>query len=379
VPNAHTRIPGRALAALLMLLVSSAALGAAERWVVQYFHDEKDSTLAIQDLKFPSLRRGVAVGVLTSRGKKSRPVSLTTSDGGATWTTTRTQEFGRSLFFLNDSVGWMVTYEGLWKTFESGRSWTKLPRSAATKWVRQVCFLDENKGWAVGERKSVYLTLDGGKKWSPVDAVDKVNTKPENTIFRAIAFADALTGLIVGQSAPPAPPNRLPDYLQPERSNRREQPHLMIVLETRDGGRTWKPAVTSVFGQVTKVALLPDGTALSLFQFRGGFAVPAEMHAMNWKTGSTTRAFAGATRAITDIALTAKGTAYAVAIEPPGKMNWGPVPGKLKVLRSVDLKVWTEMQVDYRAVGTNAVLAVVDESHAWIATDTGMILRLQQD
>jgi hypothetical protein len=366
----------RAVASLLLFLLSSATLGAAERWAIQYFHDQKDSSLSIQDMKFPSLRRGVAVGALTERGK-THPVSLTTSDGGATWSTQRTQEYGRSLFFLNDSLGWMVTNEGLWKTVESGRTWTKLPKSDATKWLHQVCFLDENKGWAVGERKSVYMTVDGGKKWSPVDAVDKLDTRPEYTTFRAIAFADALTGMIVGQSAPPPPPSPLPEYLRPELSNRRELPHLTIILETRDGGKTWKPSTTSVFGQIAKVALLPDGTALSLLQFRGAFDHPAEMHVINWKTGSTARSVAGAKRAITDIALTANGTAYAVAIEPPGKMNWGPVPGKVKVLKSADLKAWTDMAVDYRAVGRSAVLAVVDETHAWIATDTGMILRLQ--
>lgn len=378
MPNAHPGMFVRAGASLLLVLLSSATLGAAERWTVQYFHDEKDSTLAIQDMKFPSVRRGVAVGVLTERGK-SRPVSLTTSDGGATWSTQRTQEYGRSLFFLNDSLGWMVTAEGLWKTVESGRSWTKLPRSAATKWLHQVCFVDENRGWVVGERKSVYMTVDGGKKWSRVDAVDEVDTKPENTTFRAISFADALTGLIVGQSVPPSAPARLPAYLQPELSNRREMPHVTIIVGTRDGGKTWKPTTTSVFGQVTKVALLPDGRALLLFQYRGAFAVPAELYAIDRKAGATPRTFAVANRAVTDIALIANGTAYAVAIEPPGKMSWGPVPGKLKVLKSMDLRTWADMEVDYRAVGRNAILAVVDETHAWIATDTGMILRLQQD
>jgi hypothetical protein len=223
------------------------------------------------------------------------------------------------------------------------------------------------------------MTVDGGKKWSRVDAVDKVDTRPESTTFHAIAFADALTGMIVGQSAPPPPPSTLPEYLRPEVSNRRELPHLTIMLETRDGGMTWKPSTTSVFGQVAKVALLPDGRALSLFQFRDAFDHPAEMFVFDWKTGEPPRTYAGAKRAITDIALTASGTAYAVAIEPPGKMNWGPVPGKVKVLKSADLKTWTSMAVDYRAVGRNAVLAVVDETHAWIATDTGMILRLQRD
>jgi photosystem II stability/assembly factor-like uncharacterized protein len=224
------------------------------------------------------------------------------------------------------------------------------------------------------------MTLDGGKKWSRVDAVDKVDTKPENTTFRAIAFADASTGMIVGQSVPPPPGPawRLPDYLEPERSNRRELPHITIVLDTHDGGQTWKPSTTSVFGQVTKAVLLPDGRGILLFQFRGAFDRPAELYVINWETGTTAHRLASATRAFTDITLAANGTAYAAAIEPPGKMNWGPVPGKVKVLKSTDLRAWTEMAVDYRATGRNAVIAVVDDAHAWIATDTGMILRLQQ-
>ena len=34
------------------------------------------------------------------------------------------------------------------------------------------------------------------------------------------------------------------------------------------------------------------------------------------------------------------------------------------------------MAVDYRAVAHSAIIAGPDENHVWIATDTGMILKL---
>ena len=371
--------------ALLLAFLLPAILGAAEHWSVQYFYDKNKSTLTINDLKCPSATRGVAVGFLTE-GRKRQPVSLLTSDGGATWTIQNTKEVGQSLFFLNESVGWMVTPGGLWKTVESGRSWRKLPSGAATKYLLQVCFLDENKGWAVGARKSAYKTSDGGKTWSRVAEAAQVNSKVENTTFTTVSFADYKNGMIVGQSMPPQPDTRLqswegrlPAWMVPERSNRREVPHLTVVLETRDGGSTWKPSTTSVFGQIAKVVLSPDGMAMSLFQFRDAFDYPAEVYAWNWQTGGSPRAFANAERAVTDIAFSASGTAYLAAIEPPGRLKWGPVPGKLKLLKSANLKDWKEMDVDYRAVASNAVVSAVDDTHAWVATDTGMILKLVQD
>jgi len=48
------------------------------------------------------------------------------------------------------------------------------------------------------------------------------------------------------------------------------------------------------------------------------------------------------------------------------------------MLKSANLKVWEEMDVDYRAVAQRAMLAAPDSQHAWVATDTGMILTLQR-
>jgi photosystem II stability/assembly factor-like uncharacterized protein len=53
-----------------------------------------------------------------------------------------------------------------------------------------------------------------------------------------------------------------------------------------------------------------------------------------------------------------------------------PIPGKLKILQSLDLSSWTEMPIDYRAEGRRAVFAAAGPDHIWVATDQGMILKL---
>src|SRR5438445_1103609 len=113
---------------LLTLLLSLASLAPAEdtaRWRLQYFYDQERAEFNITDLKFPSARRGIAVGAVTS-GESVKPMSAITSDGGEHWSLLPLKETGLSLFFLNDSLGWMVTDKGLWRTEESGRSWRKI-------------------------------------------------------------------------------------------------------------------------------------------------------------------------------------------------------------------------------------------------------------
>ena len=68
--------------------------------------------------------------------------------------------------------------------------------------------------------------------------------------------------------------------------------------------------------------------------------------------------FAEKDRAVTDIATLPDGGALLATIEPPGSSNQVPIPGKLKMLRSANLKVWEEMNVDYRAVAQRATIAV---------------------
>ncbi len=359
-----------------LLLALCVLAGAAEpRWVMQYLHDEDNSAFAITDLKFASPTRGVACGMLVRKGRE-RPSVLVTSDGGRTWTMMPTKEAGLSLFFLNESLGWMVTSGGIWQTEETGRNWHKI---SSRRDVLRLWFLDEKKGFAVGLRKSVWSTTDGGREWKRVEVVDESNANPDHTAYTWIVFSTPRIGMIVGESRPPRPSQSMfPDWMDPSRAEKRRQwPSLNISLETRDGGATWKSQAASMFGQVTRLRTSDDlHWALLLVEFHDSFEWPAEVHRLDMRTGRSERAFRERNRAVSDIVFDAAGNGYLAAFEPPGSLRNLPVPGKLKLLQSGDLKKWVEMPVDYRAEGLRAVFATAGPKELWVATDAGMILKL---
>ncbi|MES1258696.1 MAG: hypothetical protein ABUS51_09700, partial [Acidobacteriota bacterium] len=144
----------------LFLLLGVSAAHAQPHWDIQYRYRQIDSTLTINDLAFPSEKRGIACGFTTDRKDKDKPLVLVTSDAGEHWTETPVKEAGISLFFLDDSTGWMVTEKGIWTTAESGRTWTKLKQAPSA--LLRVWFLDRQHGFAAGLQKRVFETLDGG-------------------------------------------------------------------------------------------------------------------------------------------------------------------------------------------------------------------------
>jgi hypothetical protein len=165
--------------------------------------------------------------------------------------------------------------------------------------------------------------------------------------------------------------------MEPEKATRRrEWPGVSVSLETRDAGRTWKPTTVSNFGQITSIHLAPDGRALAVVEFQNAFPYPGEVYGISWKDGKSGRVFREKDRVVTDSALVDGGPAFLAAIEQPSVLR-SPIPGRLHMLTSTDLKQWKEMAVDYRASARRAVMAAVDASNAWVATDTGMILKLE--
>jgi len=172
----------------------------AGKWRIAYFYDKDNSSLVINDVQFPSPARGVAAGYLEDKGD-SKPVSVTTDDGGAHWTVSKLKQIPVSLFFLNDKLGWMVTPEGIFRTADAGREWREIPKSP--KLLMKVYFLNESRGFAIGAHKLAYQTEDGGMTWEPIAAAAEPHTDPEYTVYNNITFVTAKTGLINGFSAPP--------------------------------------------------------------------------------------------------------------------------------------------------------------------------------
>jgi hypothetical protein len=61
-----------------------------------------------------------------------------------------------------------------------------------------------------------------------------------------------------------------------------------------------------------------------------------------------------------------------------GRLQHTPIPRKVKILKSTDLANWEEMDVDYHADATRAMLRAASDGTLWVATDTGMILKLAE-
>ena len=365
---------GGILSGVFLLIGGFDAVAADPHWEIQYQYRQVDSTLSINDIAFMTDTRGVVCGYTTARSGKESPILLTTRDAGAHWMEAPVKESCLAIFFLDDSTGWMVTEKGIWGTTEAGRSWTKL-RNAPSGMLR-IWFLDKRHGFVAGLEKRVFETTNGGETWTPVAIAQEGEGDPTYTTYGEIGFTED-KGIITGWNVPPRRGG--PDWMEPERAARRRQlPNLTILLQTVDGGKTWKRSEASIFGQITRVSLAPQGVALGLVEYKDQFEVPSEVYRIDTGVkGASTSVFKQKDRAITDVRTFAGSNRWLIAgYETDAQIYHSPIPGKIRVLTTDDMEHWSEMMVDYRAVGHRAMIAGPDEKHVWIATDTGMILRL---
>lgn len=347
----------------------------AQKWQMQYLYDKNKSAFDITDLRFLSDKRGIAVGFLTE-GRRQDPTSVVTTDGGAHWQVIPLKEVPLTLFFLNESLGWMVTTKGLWQTTEAGKNWVKLPKLPSE--VNRVFFLDEKRGWGIGGKKTVVETKDGGREWTKVAAAAEPPGNPLYSAYNWVAFATPKDGIITGYNLPPRMwgPDH-PGWLDPQATlDQRDTPHLNYSLVTHDGGNTWHANSASLFGESTRIRFAHSGYGLGLVEYSQMFRYPSEAYKLEWKTNKSETVYKDSKFSVTDIWLTPDGTSYLAGTLSQGKLR-DVIPGKVQVLVSKDFGVsgWTEMPVDYRAVATRVVLSG-SEDNVWMATDNGMILKL---
>jgi len=356
-----------------LLLAAQAPTAGKPRWRTKYFHDQDESALTFEDIAFVTPQLGLAVGNISSTVRAAKPtgVALITSDGGQRWSEVKLPDVPVSLFALDQGNVWIVCFEGIYKSNEFGRDWKRV---AKLKGALRVYFLTPQRGFAVGTNKSVWETNDGGVKWTKVTAAAEPKTRPEYTAYTEIIFPSATRGMIAGFSRPPRRrESRVPAWMDPEGQSP-QVPTITITLETRDAGKTWSSQTVSAFGQPTRVAFGPRA-GLSLLQFSEGFEYSSEVLRLDFATAKNDRVFRAKDRLVRDVSVDPEGRGVLAAVERPGKMGQLPIPGRLRLYESLDLRQWTEMDVDYKAVANNAVLA--QGAHRFLATDTGMILKYE--
>jgi hypothetical protein len=359
--------PAPILSALICFYLWPSFCAAAPRWNIQFLYDRVGSNLAIEDLECPTAQHCVAAGLIDDKKGHEQGVVVVTSDGGLHWSQYEVKERPLSLFFLNDSTGWMVTDRGLWSTVEGGRAWTRVQ---TRKGVLQTWFMDPNHGYMLGIKGLIQETTDGGKTWVDLAVTGKPSDPNTSINYEIVAFQGA-HGVIVG-----APDASAPVFSNPE-SNASGK---LSVLETLDGGKKWSYGAIPMLGELAQLKISDKGYVVSLILYADP-KYPVRSAVFKTQLGSPEGRviFAERDRAATDVALLSNGGAIVVAIEPPGNSTQVPVPGKLKILESGNLKVWQEMDVDYRAIAQRAVIAAPDPEHMWVATDTGAILKLAVD
>ena len=119
----------------------------------------------------PPSQHCVAAGLIDDKKGHEQGAVVVSSDGGSHWSQYEVKERPVSLFFLNDSLGWMVTDRGLWSTVEGGRAWIKVqsrkghpadlvPRRRIT-------------ATSSGLKGLAQETTDGGKTWVQLEASEK--------------------------------------------------------------------------------------------------------------------------------------------------------------------------------------------------------------
>jgi hypothetical protein len=351
---------------LVFLCLLSCPAWAAGRWDMQFFHDVNNESLHLNAIGFCSSTRGVAAGVL-QRERSLKPTVVVTSNGGKTWSMMETEEVGQSLFFLDETSGWMITKSGVWFTDECGRSWRRILKRQG---LTAVHFLSRERGWAIGTKATFLETNDGGRTWAPVKAAESLTATPDRVIFDAIDFSNAKAGVVAGKLRKAREPG-IPLWLDLEPERRRERPLLSYLMETRDSGTTWSANKISMFGRVSRVKFSKAGVGLALIEFDDYFEFSSELHQLG--KGSVLRK---KDLALTDLALL-DSLWVAAGFLPSGPIFRSPVPGKVRIVRSSNMTDWIEDEVDYRAVATRVMLAE-SNGQLWAATDTGMILKLAQ-
>ena len=293
--------------------------------------------------------------------------------GNGKWEEQQVPNDAASIFFLNDSLGWLVTDKAIWRTEEGGRDWKRVKKVHG---IHRVYFKDDKLGWAVGSEKTILESKDGGLHWSELDAADLPSTNPDYTSYNWVEFVGSTKqqGIILGASIPPRRgESAKPAWLDPSgAASRREWPATTVSLETHDGGATWSPQTVPSFGITTRFRTKSDGSGLVIIRFRNAFEWPAEVYMAHG--GKSARVYRDKNRLVTDCMWWTPSKVLLAAIEPPGRLYQLPIPGKVHMLTSTDLTNWTEMPVDYRAFGNDLMIGMASPEDLWVASDSGQIL-----
>ncbi len=182
----------------------------------------------LQDIAFADEDIGWAVG----RGDES----VTTDDGGATWTVMDTMmdidNPLTSVTFFDAEVGWATGFDGeILRTPDAGTTWQQRYDTDSGAWA-DVAAVGRETAMVVGadaDEPAVLYTDDSGEQW------EHVQPDIGDAVPRGVAFSSADTVWVVGDEG--------------------------LVLRSEDGGETWDTLDVDTDEDLYDVAVADDDTA----------------------------------------------------------------------------------------------------------------------
>ena len=169
---------------------------------------------------------------------------ISTFSSSGQWTVNTTPVSGYyaafSIHYIDNNIGFVGGNTALFlgngvinKTSNGGNTWTNV-LSVPNTTIKDICFINDNLGFAVGSGGLIAKTIDGGDNWNT-----QIYTNPNtmnNEAFESVFFVDENIGYIAGGF------------------------NEMWVLKTIDGGVNWLPLTMPTYFQRLKTVYFTDAT-----------------------------------------------------------------------------------------------------------------------
>lgn len=164
---------------IILLIISICSTSTFTQW---HWQNPLPIGKLITDLQFTDSLTGYACGY--------GGLFLKTTNGGDDWNEMETpiNDLIISFYFLNNNIGWILSYNGhnVFRTTDGGLTWEFLS-SFSPAYPGILYFLNEQDGYAIGYYNNIFRTSDGGSTWTTDNSI---------TGSTAIYFLDNNRGFI---------------------------------------------------------------------------------------------------------------------------------------------------------------------------------------
>lgn len=180
------------------------------------------------------------------------PSSLISSrDGGSTFDSVAVGDFGITDVFYVDSITAYAAGKSIWKTTDGGSHWTKLHDFSGTLTYQTLYFLDDQNGWII-RYDGLYKTTNGGVDWQMVSTGNQFNFRLVGVVF----FVNANHGFVADSNSVGSTTNAGTSWNKIYTGTNKYHDLFFLddnigymtddryILKTIDGGTTWTKEVS---------------------------------------------------------------------------------------------------------------------------------------